>query len=79
MEVGGSRINVVFADDAPGLDRERALPWVRRSADAIATYFGRFPVDEVGILIVASTGNRVVTGTTYGYGSLPSGCRWAAT
>ncbi len=68
LEVGGSRINVVFADDAPGLDRERALRWIRRSAEAVAMYFGRFPVDEVGILVVASAGNRVVTGTTYGYG-----------
>lgn len=69
LEVGGGRINVVFADEAPGLDRERALRWIRRSAEAVATYFGRFPVDEVGILIVASAGTRVVTGTTYGYGS----------
>lgn len=49
LEVGGGRINVVFADEAPGLDRDRALRWIRRSAEAVATYFGRFPVDEVGI------------------------------
>ncbi len=69
LKVGGGRINVVFADDAPGLDRERALRWVRRSAEAVTTYFGRFPVDQVGVLVVASAGSRVVTGTTYGYGS----------
>lgn len=69
LDVGGGRINVVFADNAPGLDRERALQWIRRSAEAVATYFGRFPVDEVGILVVTTPGERVVTGTTFGYGS----------
>ena len=69
MEVGGGRINVVFADGAHGIDRERALRWVRRSSEAVATYFGRFPVDEVGVLVVASAGDRVVTCTTYGYGN----------
>lgn len=68
LEVGGGRINVVFADDAPGLDRERARRWVQRSAEAVSIYFGRFPVDEVGVLVVASTGRRVASGTTYGYG-----------
>ena len=67
LDVGGGRIDVVFADDAPGLDRERALRWIRRSAEAVTMYFGRFPVDEVGI-VVATAGDQVITGTTYGYG-----------
>ncbi|MGB4857703.1 MAG: hypothetical protein WBP11_00065 [Dokdonella sp.] len=69
LEVGGWRVNMVFADDVTDVDRERALRWVHRSAEAVATYFGRFLVDEVGILGVASTGDRVVTATTCGYGS----------
>ena len=69
LKIGGGRIDVVFADEAPGLDRERALQWIRRSAEAVSMYFGRFPVDQVGILVVATAGDRVITGTTFGYGS----------
>ncbi|MEO7916040.1 MAG: hypothetical protein ABIR16_00225 [Dokdonella sp.] len=69
LEVGGGRINVVFADNADGLDRERALQWIRRSAEAVSIYFGRFPVKEIGVLVVTRPGDRVVTGTTFGYGS----------
>lgn len=69
LEIDGGRIDVVFADEATGLDHERALQWIRRSAEAVSTYFGHFPVDHVGILVVATEGNRVVTGTTYRYGS----------
>ena len=67
LAIGGGVIEVVFADSAPGLDRERTIDWITRAATAVSTYFGRFPVDHVGLLVIAGNGEKVGPGTTYGY------------
>jgi hypothetical protein len=69
IAVGGGLIGVTFADGAPGLDRSMVLAWIRRSAEAVVTYFGRFPVAEVGLLIVVDDGNTIPGATTFGYGT----------
>jgi hypothetical protein len=66
LVIGGGTIDVVFADGAPGLDRDRVFRWIRASAQAVTTYFGRFPVKQVGILVLASDGTRIGPGATYG-------------
>ena len=65
--VDGGTIDVVFADGAPGLDRERTIRWILGSARAVSTYFGSFPVKHLGLLVIATDGTRVRGGTTYGY------------
>lgn len=67
IEIGDSHIDVVFADGAPGLDRQPVLDWVRRGAMAIRTYFGRFPVPRLPLLIVADDGNSIHGGVTFGF------------
>lgn len=67
IEVGDGVIEITFADGTPGLNRAPVLTWIRRSAEAVTTYFGKFPVAKVGLLIVASDGNRIQGGTTFGY------------
>ena len=67
LAIGGGTIDVVFADAAPGVDRARVLTWIRRSAIAVTTYFGRFPVDHVGLLVIADDGEGVGRATTYGF------------
>ncbi|HLZ97337.1 MAG TPA: hypothetical protein VKP66_05270 [Steroidobacteraceae bacterium] len=67
ITLGGGLIDVVFADGAPGLDRGPVLNWIRESARAVATYFGRFPVDHVGILVTAGAGSEIGSGATYGF------------
>jgi hypothetical protein len=67
IRLGDSEIDVVFADGAPGLDRAPVLAWVRKSATALQTYFGRYPVRSLGILIVADDGDAIHGGTTFGY------------
>jgi hypothetical protein len=69
LSIGGGEIDVVFADGAPGLDHARVLDWVNRSAQAVTVYFGRFPVKQVGILVVAEDGARIGGGTTFGFRS----------
>ncbi|SRR5579859_758597 len=67
LKMGGGEIDVVFADGAPGLDRKAVLDWVRMSAEAAIAYFGRFPVEKVGLLIIAGDGDRINGGTTFGF------------
>jgi hypothetical protein len=67
LSIGGGDIDIVFADGASGLDRERVTNWIRMSATAVTTYFGRFPVKRVGLLVIADDGDRIRAGTTYGF------------
>lgn len=60
-------IDLVFADGAPGLDRGPVRTWVRHAADAIVRYFGRFPVKQYGLLIIAEDGDTVGHATTFGF------------
>lgn len=67
LSVGGGEISVVFADGAVGLDRDRVRAWIRRSAIAVSTYFGRFPVRRFALLVIAGDGRHLGPATTYGY------------
>ncbi|HEY2623944.1 MAG TPA: hypothetical protein VGI53_10885 [Dyella sp.] len=69
LAVGGGDIFVVFADGSPGLNRDRVAAWIQRSAVAVSTYFGRFPVARVGLLVIAEDGERIGPATTYGFDS----------
>lgn len=67
LKIGGGTINLVFADGAPGLARGPVLAWVRTAAMALTAYFGRYPVSDYGLLIIAEPGDRVGHATTFGY------------
>ncbi len=65
-----SRIELQFAPGfSPGL-QAAARSWVIRSADAVARYFGRFPVPKIELLLVPEVGSGVRTGVTYAEPSL---------
>lgn len=66
VDIGRSQIEVQFA---PGFDaglRSLALAWVRRSAAAVAAYFGHFPLPRVELLLLPADGAGVRGGSTYG-------------
>ena len=66
LHLAGAQLEVQFA---PGLDqrlRRQALAWVRRSAQTVAGYLGRFPVAQVELLVVPVDGAGVRAGTTFG-------------
>lgn len=65
LDVTGGRIDVVF-DDTHGLDRDRVLGWVRQSARAIETYFGRYPAARHVIVVDVQEGAQVGHATTWG-------------
>ncbi len=67
LDVPGGVIHVGFAPGEIALPKEKVLDWVKTSARAVATYYGRFPVGELKLLIVPVSGSRVRGGTTWGY------------
>jgi hypothetical protein len=67
LEVTGGTIHVAFAPGEIALPREKLFDWIRASARAVSTYYGRFPVSSLRLLIVPVDGARVRGGTTWGY------------
>jgi len=67
LEVSGGTIHVAFAPGDIALPREKIFDWIRASARAVSTYYGRFPVSSLRLLIVPVDGARVRGGTTWGY------------
>ncbi len=67
LDVPGGVIHVGFAPGTIALPKEKILDWVKMSAKAVATYYGRFPVSALKLLIVPVDGPRVRGGTTWGY------------
>lgn len=67
LSMQGGEIRLIFADGAPGVDHERVIGWIRNAARAVTAYFGHYPVDRFGLLVVAEDSDRVGHATTYGY------------
>jgi hypothetical protein len=67
IEIAGSVIHVGFAPGEMSLPKDKILDWVRTAAQAIVTYYGKFPVQSLRLLLVPVDGARVRGGTTWGY------------
>lgn len=67
IEVTGGVIHLAFAPGRLALPKATIVEWVTRSAKAITTYYGSFPVKSARLLIVPVDGERVQGGTTWGY------------
>lgn len=67
LDVSGGIIHVAFAPGEITLPREKVLDWIRTSAKAVSTYYGRFPVPSLRLLLVPVDGARIRGGTTWGY------------
>jgi len=67
LEVPAGVIHVGFAPGEFALGREQLLGWIRTSAHAVSTYYDRFPVKSLRLLLVPVDGTRVRGGTTWGY------------
>ena len=59
-------IELLYADDSGGVNRELIRDWVVASASALRAYYGRFPVARVRIQVEARDGRGAQSGTTYG-------------
>ena len=67
VNVGASVLNIAFAPGAFQLPQQSFLLWLRKSAEAVTTYYGRFPVPSARILIVPAPGRGVQGGQAFGY------------
>lgn len=67
FEVHGSTIQVAFAAGEFALSKAKILDWIKTSADTVARYYGRFPVQRVQLLILPTAGSGVRSGNTFAY------------
>ena len=67
LEVSSGTIHIAFAPGNIALPTDKIFDWIKMSAKAVSTYYGRFPVSSLRLLIVPVDGARVRGGTTWGY------------
>lgn len=67
LQVGGASIRVDFGPGKFVLGEDAIFNHLRRAADAVTAYYGRFPVARARVLVVPAEGKHgVMHGTTWG-------------
>src|SRR5579883_2607639 len=66
LTVGRGEIEVHLPARRTALSREQILAWVRASAESVADFFGKFPVEKVRLDVSARRGTGVRNGLTVG-------------
>jgi hypothetical protein len=67
LQVGGAPISVEIKDGQTDVPRTTLLRWVTRAAEAVSTYYGRFPVETERLTVRPVSGKSgVFNGTTWG-------------
>jgi hypothetical protein len=66
IQIGNSRIDVSLDSGELSVTHDELLDWVRNAAEAVATYYQRYPVPHVALHIVPSDGRGVYGGRTFG-------------
>jgi hypothetical protein len=59
VTVGGAEIVVRFSPGRFNVSRETLLHWVRRSAQAVSLYYGKFPVRQATVRISPESGDEI--------------------
>lgn len=73
IEVPGARLRVSLLHGSPAVEWEFVRQWLTRAAGAVATLYGRFPVDTAQILVVpGARGNEPVPWAFVLRGGTPS-------
>jgi hypothetical protein len=67
LDIGGAKLQLVFTGAVPDLPIKSFTEYLHRAAQAVASYYGRFPVPAAKILIVVEPGqDGILQGTTWG-------------
>ena len=67
LDLGGTTLQVDFAEGATDLAPEAILDHVNKAGKAVATYYGKFPVAGARVLIVpVANESGILQGTTWG-------------
>lgn len=67
LVIGGSKIDVTIESGEMKLPQADLLHWVQSAAEAVATYYGRYPIPRVQLHIIPVDGSGVRHGQTFGY------------
>ncbi len=67
LTVDNVPVEVILPDSQFASGAAPLLEWIRRSGDIVTRYYGRFPVQELRILIQPAAGDGVQGGTTFGH------------
>lgn len=67
LTIEGVPVQVLVADSEFTAGAGPLLEWIRRSANMVARYYGRFPVQELRVLVQPVPGGGVRGGTTFGH------------
>lgn len=65
--IGGSKIDVTIESGELKVSHAELMHWVQSAAEAVATYYGRYPVPRVQLNIIPVDGSGVRHGQTFGY------------
>jgi hypothetical protein len=65
VSVPGGEISVEIAGESAVLDRGALTAWVRKSAQAVAEFYGRFPVARTRLIVTPRPGRGVGGGRTW--------------
>ncbi len=66
LTIGGATLTIDLGTGNLDLPHDAIILWVRRAAEAVTKYYGRFPVTSARVLILPSSGSGVHNGTTWG-------------
>jgi predicted metalloprotease with PDZ domain len=67
LQIGGANLQIEFAGAEPDLPKASIIAKINQSAQAVAAYYGKFPVSSARIKIEVTTGeDGVLHGTTWG-------------
>ena len=65
LAVGGGTIDVTLPDGKLAVSQDDLMEWVKRAAEAVTTYYGRYPVKHLTLRISADDQDGVHHGVTY--------------
>ena len=65
--IGGAKIDVSIESGPLKVSQAELLHWVQNAAEAVAAYYGRYPVPHVQVRIIPVDGRGVRHGQTFGY------------
>jgi len=70
LEIGGGVIDITFPVVEFDVGRAGLLAWVKRAAEAVTWYFGKYPVPHARVMIREGRRNGVSNGVTFGEGGV---------
>jgi hypothetical protein len=72
LNIGEAQIEVDIKLENSALRTEDVLEWVHKATEAVATYYGGFPVRRARVSVIQNNDDdRSIHGTTWGSGQVP--------